>query len=216
MFGIYELNDLINNTLKLNFMNDFLFKDEIGPLIIINFDKIETILKHSSLYNVNNNMNQTSNFFLLTNSEECEGIDNIFFRIFLKIFPKICNNNINSNNNQETSSNPEENSNENLKKLFIINLHKMISHLNNLKYAKHLYDKISCLFKKDTILLLLKIYEDEFILNNFSKNYNYLYKLLFCLLEKGHSNLSIINSNFNKNISLTSSINSNNGGKDFK
>ena len=213
-FANYELNDLINNTLKLNFMNDFLFKDEIGPLIIINFDKIETILKHSSLYNVNNNMNQTSNFFLLTNSEECEGIDNIFFRIFLKIFPKICNNNINSNNNQETSSNPEENSNENLKKLFIINLHKMISHLNNLKYAKHLYDKISCLFKKDTILLLLKIYEDEFILNNFSKNYNYLYKLLFCLLEKGHSNLSIINSNFNKNISLTSSINSNNGGKE--
>ena len=106
-FANYELNDLINNTLKLNFMNDFLFKDEIGPLIIINFDKIETILKHSSLYNVNNNMNQTSNFFLLTNSEECEGIDNIFFRIFLKIFPKICNNNINSNNNQKTSSNPQ-------------------------------------------------------------------------------------------------------------
>ena len=85
----YELNDLINNTLKLKFMNNFLFKDEIGPLIIINFDKIEIILKHSSLYNTNNNnINQTSCFFLLTNCEEGKGIDNIFFRIFLKIFPK--------------------------------------------------------------------------------------------------------------------------------
>ena len=218
----YELNDLINNTLKLKFMNNFLFKDEIGPLIIINFDKIEIILKHSSLYNTNNNnINQTSSFFLLTNCEEGKGIDNIFFRIFLKIFPKTCNNNNNNNNNNsatnnnpETSSILEENANGKLKKLFLINLDKMISHLNNLKYAKHLYDKISSLFKKDTILLLLKRYENEFILNNFSEDYNYLYKLLLCLLKKGHSNLSIINSNFNKNISLTSSINSNSGNKE--
>ena len=60
----YELNDLINNTLQLKFMNNFLLKDEIGPLLIINFYKINIILKHSSLYNYNNNntANQVSNY----------------------------------------------------------------------------------------------------------------------------------------------------------
>ena len=68
----YELNDLINNTLKLNFMNNFLFKDEIGPLIIINFDKINIILKHSSIYNYckNTNCNTISNFLNVLNFEE--------------------------------------------------------------------------------------------------------------------------------------------------
>ena len=213
----YELNDLINNTLKLNFMNNFLFKDEIGPLIIINFDKINIILKHSSIYNYSSNTNNGPiSSFLNSNFEEGIGIDNIFFRIFLKIFPKCCNcNNSNPvNNGSDSSSVMEEKENENLKKLLLINLYKMIPHLRNLKYTKHLYEKISNLFKKESIMILLKIYEDEFILNNFSKNYNYLYKLLFCLLEKGHTNSNIINSSSNKNMNLSNNINIINCGKD--
>ena len=213
----YELNDLINNTLKLNFMNNFLFKDEIGPLIIINFDKINIILKHSSIYNYSSNTNNGPiSSFLNSNFEEGIGIDNIFFRIFLKIFPKCCNcNNSNPvNNGSDSSSVMEEKENENLKKLLLINLYKMIPHLRNLKYTKHLYEKISNLFKKESIMILLKIYEDEFILNNFSKNYNYLYKLLFCLLDKGHTNSNIINSSSNKNMNLSNNINIINCGKD--
>ena len=213
----YELNDLINNTLKLNFMNNFLFKDEIGPLIIINFDKINIILKHSSIYNYSSNTNNGSiSSFLNSNFEEGIGIDNIFFRIFLKIFPKCCNSNNSNpvNNSSDSSSVMEEKENENLKKLLLINLYKMIPHLRNLKYTKHLYEKISNLFKKESIMILLKIYEEEFILNNFSKNYNYLYKLLFCLLEKGHTNSNIINSSSNKNMNFSNSINIINCGKD--
>jgi hypothetical protein len=153
---------------------------------------------------------------LNSNFEEGIGIDNIFFRIFLKIFPKCCNNNNSNsvNNGSESSSVTEEKEDENLKKLLLINLYKMIPHLRNLKYTKHLYEKISNLFKKENIMILLKIYEDEFIINNFSKNYNYLYKLLFCLLEKGYSNSNIINSSTNKNMNLTCSINNNNCAKD--
>ena len=51
----YELNDLINNILQMNFENIFLFKNEIGSLLIINFDKINIIFKHSSAYSNNNN-----------------------------------------------------------------------------------------------------------------------------------------------------------------
>ena len=61
----YELNDLINNILQMNFKNIFLFKNEIGSLLIINFDKINIIFKHSSAYsNNNNNSNQSSSFFM--------------------------------------------------------------------------------------------------------------------------------------------------------
>ena len=206
----YELNDLINNILRLNFMEKFLFKDKIEPLLIINFDKINIILKHSSLYNYNstNNTTQAVNFLHYFNCEEGMGIDNIFFRIFSRIFPKCCN-----NNNSETSNTTnEDNSNDNIKKLLVLNLYKIIPCLNYLKYTKYLCEKITNIFKKDTILLVLKIYENEFTLNNFSKEYNYLYKLLFCLLEKGYSNIGIINSSNIKHLSLNtnSSINSNN------
>ena len=65
MLIIYELNDLINNILQMNFENIFLFKNEIGSLLIINFDKINIIFKHSSAYsNNNNNSNQSSSFFM--------------------------------------------------------------------------------------------------------------------------------------------------------
>ena len=94
-----ELNDLINNTLNLNFMNNFLFKDEIKPLLIINYDKINIILKHSSIYNYNNNnSNQEKSFLQLFNCEDGMNIDNIFFRIFSKIYPKSANNNSNATN----------------------------------------------------------------------------------------------------------------------
>ena len=49
------MNDLINNILQMNFKNIFLFKNEIGSLLIINFDKINIIFKHSSAYSNNNN-----------------------------------------------------------------------------------------------------------------------------------------------------------------
>ena len=212
----YELNDLINNTLQLKFMNNFLLKDEIGPLLIINFYKINIILKHSSLYNYNNNNtgNQVTNFLNFLNCDDGLTIDNIFFRIFSKVFPKCClnsSNNNTSNNISESTSVTEEisnsNINESLKKLLLINLYKMIPHLINIRYTKFLYEKINNLFKKDTIIFVLKIFEEEFTSNNFSKEFNYLYKLLFCLLEKAHSNFNIINSNTNKNICTTNNTN---------
>ena len=215
-----ELNDLINNTLNLNFMNNFLFKDEIKPLLIINYDKINVILKHSSIYNYNNNnSNQDKSFLQLFNCEDGMNIDNIFFRIFSKIYPKSANNNTNTTNNNNNNNNInestaiiEENPNDYLKKLLLLNLYKMIPHLCNLRYTKFLYEKISNLFKKDTIMFLLKIYENEFTLNEFDNKYNYLYKLLLCLLEKGHSNLNYINSISNKNICLNNSTNLNSSG----
>ena len=153
----YELNDLINNTLQLQFMNNFLLKDDIGPLLIINFDKINIILKHSSLYNYNNNnnTNQVTNFLNILNCDEGMTIDNIFFRIFTKVFPKCCgnnSNNITTNNNisestsvteENPNSNTNTNTNENLKKLLLINLYKMIPHLANIRYTKFLHEKIN-------------------------------------------------------------------------
>jgi hypothetical protein len=82
----------------------------------------------------------------------------------------------------------------------------MIPHLVNIRYTKFLNEKIGNLFKKDSILFVLKIFEEEFTSNNFSKEYNYLYKLLLCLLEKAHSNFNLINSNTNKNMLISNNI----------
>ena len=113
---------------------------------------------------------------------------------FTKVFPKCYGNNSNNittnNNISESTSVTEENpnsntnTNENLKKLLLINLYKMIPHLSNIRYTKFLHEKINNLFKKDSIFFVLKIFEEEFTSNNFSKEFNYLYKLLLCLLEK--------------------------------
>ena len=203
----YELNDFINNALQMNFMKNFIYKDKIDPLLIINFNKINIILQHSSYYNSNNDNNENSNYLRNFNYDEGLTIENIFFHIFLKIFPKSNNNPINVSNPISTQN---ENSNDNLIKLLLINLHKMIPCLNNLKYSRHLYEKVGCLFKKDSIVSLLKIYEREFTNNNFSKNHNYLYNLLYAILEKGSKNLIMINSNNNKNLYLNNtSIGSN-------
>ena len=49
----------------------------------------------------------------------------------------------------------------------------MIPCINNLKYVRNLYEKIINLFRRDSIIPLLKIYENEFTSNNYSKNHNY-------------------------------------------
>ena len=201
----YELNDLINNILQMNFMKNFLYKNKIEPLLIISFNKINTIFQHSSLYNYNNdnNSNQPSNYLHNYNFEEGITIENIFFHIFSKIFPK-------TNNNSESNNGLNENINENLKKLFLINLYNMIPCFNNFKFTKYLCEKLGNLFKKDSILQILNIYENEFTLNNFSKNHNYLYKFLYSILEKGYKNIRNINSSHNKNSFLNNNSYSNN------
>ena len=88
----------------------------------------------------------------------------------------------------------------------------MIPHLANIRYTKFLHEKINNLFKKDSIIFVLKIFEEEFTSNNFSKEYNYLYKLLLCLLEKAHSNFNLINSNTNKNICINNNTANNVNG----
>ena len=203
-YDYYELNDLINNTLNMKFMNNLLFKNKIEPLIIINFDKISFILKHSSLYNDNNDNLQIS-YLTNFNCEEGVNIENIFFRIFNRVFQKYNNYNI---SDEEYSPDINKNSNENLSKLLLLNLDKMLSCLNNLKYAKYLFEKISNLFKKDTITLL-KIYACELTSNNCSKNSNYLYRLLLCILEKGYKNINSIHSQANKSIPMNNSSNGN-------
>ena len=191
----FDLKDSINN-IFMKFLNKLLNKDKVEPLLIINFDKISTILKHSSFYNDNNNDNNKLGFLYYYNCEEGMCMENIFFKIFSKIFPKN-NNNIINTEEEDTPTN--ENINENLIRLLVINLYKIIPCLNNIKYAKFLCEKISNIFKKDSIILVLKILEKEFSSNNYSKNHNYLYRLLYCLLEKGYKNIISINSNSNSN-----------------
>ena len=201
----YDLNYLIDNALiNMKFLNNWVNKEKIEPLLIINFDKISTILNYSFLYNENSDF-QISSYLHNLNPEERININIIFFNIFSKIIPRAVNNDIGEQNTDINDA-----SNSNLTKLLLINLYKMIPCINNLNCSKNLYEKIISIFKKDSIIPLLKIYADEFTENNYSKNHNYLYKLLFCLLEKGYNNLININSNSSKNSFINNSMNGNN------
>ena len=207
-----ELDDLINNTLQMNCIQNLLYKDKIEPLLIINFNKIDIILKHSSLYNYNidnNNTNQASSFLYNNNNDEGNSIDNIFFHILYKTFPKLNNNLTEPEPEQESDTTLNETSNENVIRLLLINLHTMIYCLN-LKYAKYLCEKISILFKKNSIIQFLTIYAKEFASNNLAKNSNYLYRLLYSTLEIGYKNMLNITSTSNKNICLNKNNNNNN------
>ena len=201
----YDLNYLIDNALiNMKFLNNWVNEEKVEPLLIINFDKISTILNYSFLYNENSDF-QISSYLHNLNPEERININIIFFKIFSKIIPRAVNNDIG-----EQNTNINDASNSNLTKLLLINLYKMIPCINNLNCSKNLYEKIISIFKKDSIIPLLKIYADEFTENNYSKNHNYLYKLLFCLLEKGYNNLININSNSSKNSFINNSMNGNN------
>ena len=206
-YNDFDLKDPINNIFKMNFLNNLLNKDKVEPLLIVNFDKINTILKHSSFFDDNND--NKLNFLYNYNCEEGTCIEIIFLKIFSKIFQKNSNNIINI---EEEAAPTNENMNENLIRLFVINLYKIIPCLNNIRYARYLCEKISNIFKKDYIILVLKIFEKEFSSNNYSKNHNYLYRLLYCLLEKGYKNIISINSNSysNKNSISNSNIIGNN------
>ena len=201
----YDLNYLIDNALiNMKFLNNWVNEEKVEPLLIINFDKISTILNYSFLYNENSDF-QISSYLHNLNPEERININIIFFKIFSKIIPRVVNNDIGEQNTDINDA-----SNSNLTKLLLINLYKMIPCINNLNCSKNLYEKIISIFKKDSIIPLLKIYADEFTENNYSKNHNYLYKLLFCLLEKGYNNLININSNSSKNSFINNSMNGNN------
>ena len=201
----YDLNYLIDNALiNMKFLNNWVNEEKVEPLLIINFDKISTILNYSFLYNENSDF-QISSYLHNLNPEERININIIFFNIFSKIIPRAVNNDIGEQNTDINDA-----SNSNLTKLLLINLYKMIPCINNLNCSKNLYEKIISIFKKDSIIPLLKIYADEFTENNYSKNHNYLYKLLFCLLEKGYNNLININSNSSKNSFINNSMNGNN------
>ena len=201
----YDLNYLIDNALiNMKFLNNWVNEEKVEPLLIINFDKISTILNYSFLYNENIDF-QISSYLHNLNPEERININIIFFKIFSKIIPRAVNNDIGEQNTDINDA-----SNSNLTKLLLINLYKMIPCINNLNCSKNLYEKIISIFKKDSIIPLLKIYADEFTENNYSKNHNYLYKLLFCLLEKGYNNLININSNSSKNSFINNSMNGNN------
>ena len=201
----YDLNYLIDNALiNMKFLNNWVNEEKVEPLLIINFDKISTILNYSFLYNENIDF-QISSYLHNLNPEERININIIFFNIFSKIIPRVVNNDIGEQNTDINDA-----SNSNLTKLLLINLYKMIPCINNLNCSKNLYEKIISIFKKDSIIPLLKIYADEFTENNYSKNHNYLYKLLFCLLEKGYNNLININSNSSKNSFINNSMNGNN------
>ena len=205
----YELNDLINNSFQMDFMHNFIYKDKIDPLLINNFHKISIIFEHSSLFNYNNNGNSNKISSCLNNFNSDEGmcIDYIFFHIFINLFPK---NNIDQLSSIESNLSKNKPLNEGLRKLFLIKLSEMIPSLNNLDYARYLYEKISNLFKKDSIIFLLNIYEKEFTSNNCSKKYNYLYKLLYSIIIKGYKNMIKINSNSNKNMHSISTCSNNN------
>ena len=196
-----KLNEIVNKIMKMNFMKNFFNNEKIEPLLIINFVKINLILKNCTLFS-----NCYGNYLWNSNNEGIITIDDLFIKIYMKLFQKNANNTNNNNNNIQSNSFVEDNSNENLKKLFIINLYKIIPCLNNLKNNKCLYEKINNLFKKDSIISILKKYEEEYSTNNYSKNYNYFYKLLLCLLEQSQT---ICNTNSNKIICLNNNSNTN-------
>ena len=185
-----ELQRIVNQILDMKFMKNFLNIDKVEPLLIINFEKIKLILNNCTLINCNRN-----NLCVNACEEGIITIDNIFIKIYLKLFPKNYNNN--------TYNDIEEYSNGKLQKLFIINLYKIIPCLNSLKNSKILYEKINHLFKKDTIINNLKYFEEEYTSNNNSKNYNYLYKLLLCLLQQSE----FILNNINKALSINNNTN---------
>ena len=200
----YELNDLIDNILNnMKFMINWVNTEKVEPLLIINFDKISKILNYSFIYNDTKEF-QISSYLHNLNYEESTNINAIFFKTFSKIIPKSI---IHAT---EPDSFENDISDENLTKLLLINLYKMIPCINNLKYVRNLYEKIINLFKKDFIVSLLKIYENEFTSNNYCKENNYLYRLLKCLLEKGYNNQININSNNSKNSIINNSANGNN------
>ena len=197
------LNEVINRIMQMNFMKNYFNNEKIDPLIIINFVKINLILKNCTLYK-----NCYGNY-LWNNTNNQVGtitIEDLLIKIHMNLFQNNSNNNnnnnsinsnnINNNNNIQSNSFVEENSNENLKKLFIINLYKIIPCLNNLKNSKCLYEKINNLFRRDSIISILNRYEEEFSTNNYIKNYNYFYKFLLCLLEQSQSILIIIQIKF--------------------
>ena len=209
-----QLHEIVNKILEMNFMKNFLNINKIEPLLINNFVKINLILRNSTLYN-----NCYGNYLCGNNSNEEEKItiDDIFIKIYSKLFPKTQtqNNNNNTNNTNITNlsySLIEESTNENLQKLFIINLYKIIPCLHNLKNSKCLYEKINNLFKKDSIISILSKYEEEYSTNNYSKNSNYLYKLLVCLLEETQyiynnvNKICVNNSNITSNTTNTSNF----------
>ena len=206
------IHEIVNKILQMNFMQNFLNNEKIEPLLINNFVKISLILKNCTLYN--------NCYVYCTNCEEgMITIDDIFIKIYLKLFSKNAgstntntsnnNNIINININTNTNGNSaiEESSNEHLKKLFIINLYKIIPCLIHLKNSKCLYEKLNNLFKKDSIISVLKKYEEEYSTNNCQKNYNYLYKFLLCLLEQSQTIYN--NNNTNKIICINNNSNNN-------
>ena len=193
-----QLYETVNKIMELNIMKKFLNNEKIEPLLINNFFKISLILKNCTL-----NKNCYGNYLCNGNcEEEITTIDDLFIKIYIKLFPKNINNNSNNNSN---SSFIEESTNENLKKLLVINLYKIIPCLNTLKNSKCLYEKINNLFRKDSIISILKKYEEEYSTNNCKKNHNYLFKFFLCLLEQSHC---IINNNQNKITSLNNTSNS--------
>ena len=175
-----ELQRIVNQILDMKFMKNFLNIDKVEPLLIINFEKLKLILNNCTLINCNGN-----NLCINTCEEGIITIDNIFIKLYLKLFPK--------NYNSNAYNDIEEYSNGKLQKLFILNLYKIIPSLNSLKNSKILYEKINHLFKKDTIINNLKYFEEEYTSNNNSKSHNYLYKLLFCLLQQSEFILNNIN-----------------------
>ena len=194
-----ELHEIINKVFNMNFMKNFLNKEKIEPLLIINFDKISLILKNLTLNNYNN---CNLNYLCSSNYEDDEGkltIDDIFLKIYIYIFNKNYN-----YNNEVPITFVDDNTNEILKKNFVLNLYKIIPCLNSLRNSKCLYEKINHLFKKDSIISILKNYEIEFTSNNNNKKNNYLYKLLLCLLQQSstifNNNIKNINNNTNNNL----------------
>ena len=200
-----QIHEIVNKILEMDFMKKFLNNNKIEPLLINNFVKINLILKTCTLYN-----NCYGNLLYGSNNEEgMIAIDDIFSKIYSKLFPKTPAQNNNNNNTTLSNSLIEETTNENLQKLFIINLYKIVPCLHNLKNNKCLYDKMNNLFKKDSIISILSKYEDEYSINNCSKEYNYFYKLLVMLLEESQ----YIFNNSNKmciNNSTSTTTNTNN------
>ena len=172
-------DETLNKILTANYMKYYINREQSIPIIIQNFVKINHIFSHNN--KSEDNENQKINF------------DDLFINIYNKLFSK-------ANSNKCSSGKIED-----VKNIFYQNLNIIIPCLSNLKVNKILFEKIYQLFKKDSIINVLKNF--TIVANNNSNNsdkkkQNILYNLLLYLLKKNQEFLLLLNNDNNKNFIL--------------
>ena len=176
-------DEIMNKILSANYMKYYINREQNISIIIQNFEKIHHIFRY---------INKNENF-----EEYKINFDELFINIYNKLFSKT--------NSNKCSSYIENDKSEDIQNIFYQNINNIIPCLSNLKINKILYEKIYQLFKKESIINVLKNF--VVVTNNNSNNVdkkkqNTLYNLLLYLLKKSQEFLLLLNTDNNKNLLL--------------